>query len=347
MTMASEAHSGHYPEAKMNEAGRTMSRSLTTLAIVNALVFVPVGTQAERIAQLSAREGSVFLTFDVGRGSVSVIRNGQTKLVNLINVSMASGAAWIGDIKEETEPTLSPEAERIALVARRGTSKMDQAIVICSLRDGTATHVVDVPYKVSRLAWSPTGREIAFIAQPERFVTKLYSVDLETRQISEVDPEHRVVSVSWSPDGKEMAVAEPEGSSEKGASFGGLFVFNRETKKRIKIGEGGWPSWSPDGRLIAYLDGEQKTCYVVSPDGGNRRRLFSFKQSRFARLFSWYRLMYPLVWSPDMRYLIYHREAGDAGQQLKVMLLDLKSRKTEVLSSGGQLEVVDWRATKL
>jgi len=323
-----------------------MSQSIVVLAVLNAVIFVQVTPQSGRIAELSSKDGSVFLTYNVGRGSVSVVRNGQVQLINTIKVSAASGPGWIAEIKDDTDPTLSPDGEQVALVARRAGQKVAEAIVIYSLRDHTASQVVEVPYRIARLAWSPMGEEIAFVAQPERFVIKLYSVSLETRQISAVDPEHEIVAVSWSPDGKEIAVTEPEGSSAEGASQGGLFVFNRQTKSRRKIGEGGWPSWSPNGEFIAYLDGAQENCYVVNPDGSNRRRLFSYKQNRFARLFSWYSLMYPLVWSPDMRYLLYHREAGDTGHQSKIFLFDLKSKKTEEISLGGQWEVADWRAGK-
>jgi hypothetical protein len=46
-----------------------------------------------------------------------------------------------------------------------------------------------------------------------------------------------------------------------------------------------------------------------------------------------------------MRYLLYHREAGDTGHQSKIFLFDLKSKKTEEVSIGGQWEVADWRAS--
>jgi Tol biopolymer transport system component len=322
-----------------------MLRSIFVLGVVNAVVFAQVTPQSGRIAELSKRDGSVFLTYDVGRGSVSIVRNGQAELIKTIAVSEVSGPGWIGEVKDDTDPTLSPDAQQMALVLRRPGKKSSEAIVIYSLRDHTARPLVDVPYRIARLAWSPTGSEIAFVARPERFDIRLYTVSIGTRQISEADPQHPIFSASWSPDGREIAVAEAGGGSEGGASQGGLFVYNRQTKSRRKIGEGGWPSWSPDGKLIAYLDEAQENCYVVNPDGSNRVRLFSYKQNRFARLFSWYRLMYPLVWSPDARYLLYHREAGDTGQQSKIFLFEMKSKRAEKISLGGQWEVSDWRAS--
>jgi Tol biopolymer transport system component len=141
--------------------------------------------------------------------------------------------------------------------------------------------------------------------------------------------------MSWSPDGKEFVVADAP-DSDGDTNGAGLFVINRATKVRRKIGDGACPSWSPDGRLIAFLDGEKEECYTTTPDGSRRQKLFSYKPP----LFSGYRLMPPLVWSPDMRYLIFHREDGTKSDQRKTFLFDLHTKKKSEILSGGPFHIV-------
>ena len=58
------------------------------------------------------------------------------------------------------------------------------------------------------------------------------------------------------------------------------------------------------------------------------------------------RLTGPLVWSPDKHYLIYHTEDGRIGDQRKIYLFDLNTKKSEEIFSGGRLEIINWRLTE-
>lgn len=147
-------------------------------------------------------------------------------------------------------------------------------------------------------------------------------------------------SISWSPNGKEIVVQEQLDVSSKEAHSYAVVVVNRETKARRVAEYGRDPSWSPDGELIAYVDEDGENCHTIKPDGTNKQRLFSYKESPFfAR---GYRLTGPLVWSPDMRYLIYHREDGSTGDKRKIYLFDLKSKKQDEIFSGSRLEIMTW-----
>src|SRR5215471_6466203 len=139
-----------------------MLRSTFVLLVINTVIFGQAAPQSGRIAELSKRDWSVFLIHNIGNGRVSVVRNGQLEPINTIKVSAASASGWIADF--DGDPSLSPDAEQVALIVRRPGTKTGSAIVVYNLREHTASQLVDLPYRIVRLAWSPVGGEIAFVA---------------------------------------------------------------------------------------------------------------------------------------------------------------------------------------
>ena len=112
-----------------------------------------------------------------------------------------------------------------------------------------------------------------------------------------------------------------------------------ETKQNRRVDFGRDPSWSPDGQRIAYLDISGENCYTIRRDGASKVKLFSG-----ARVISFGReLAGPLVWSPDMRFLVFHEMAGLIGDQRRIYVLNLRTGKKSEVFSGGRLELVDWR----
>lgn len=265
------------------------------------------------------------------------VRNGRVDVVYpRTNVAKELGLPWSRDLDHSAYPTLSPDGNYVAYVRRRSAAKRDEAISIFDARENTSRDLVNCDKEISELLWSPNGKEIAFFAYPDLFTLRLYSIDIETRIISELNEGRPTISMSWSPDGQKFIVSEYPRSPDSETFGGGLFIVDLKTKERRSIGQGAWPSWSPNGDLIAYFGADNQNCYTMTSDGLNKRKLFSYRP-----LFSTgYRLMGPLVWSPDGRYIIYHREDGPKGDQRVIYLYDIKDRSRSQIFSGGPVEIV-------
>ena len=124
--------------------------------------------------------------------------------------------------------------------------------------DKTNVSSVQFSSNVSEIAGSPDGQEIAFISRGEIFIT---SIDFEiTKRITNTPEQER--SVSFHPDGRQIAYAsEREGSwnlyttsivrdDEK------TFYHSTVLKEEILLktdDETFQPSWSPDGKSVAFL----------------------------------------------------------------------------------------------
>ena len=88
-----------------------------------------------------------------------------------------------------------------------------------------------------------------------------------------------------------------------------LIHFDTNSGKQMELAEGINPSWSPDGTQIAYLglDG----LYVVSADGQGNKQLVNQPFFTPWRAGSpWDPTPQPR-WSPDGKFLIYHRCDND------------------------------------
>jgi len=83
------------------------------------------------------------------------------------------------------DPTWSPDGSEIAYFCK------GHATLYLTRFDGTETRLVDIGILkesdyLSQPAWSPSGREIAFIAGPDANHSKIYLINLETRDIREI-----------------------------------------------------------------------------------------------------------------------------------------------------------------
>ncbi len=99
----------------------------------------------------------------------------------------------------------------------------------------------------------------------------------------------RVTSQCWSPDDTQI-VYDADGKVRVSEIEKG--------KSNVRdLAEGKEPTWSPDGKWIAFLDDE--TYCAIRPDGTDRKRLFQKHHAASG-----------LYWSPDSRIVAYTSQAG-------------------------------------
>ena len=176
------------------------------------------------------------------------------------------------------KPAWSPDGSRIAFVHDEWEVTAPE-IRIVNVDGSALTTLTDGVTP----AWSPAGDRIAFSGLVGAdFVLFTVNVDGSNRvQLTSVDAEFTGYDMwpSWSPDGSEIAFsrhrqkADPN-DGEVRAEWSGLFVVRADGSglRRLPVSGTPWePTWSPDGRRIAFAAGG--AISLVDVDGTNPNTL--------------------------------------------------------------------------
>jgi Tol biopolymer transport system component len=183
---------------------------------------------------------------------------------------------------------------------------------LLSLIQGKQTRV-----DVSTPAWSPDGRTIVFVSGRDGN-GEIYVMDADgssPRNLTQNPAQD--VHPAWSPDGRSIAFVSSRSPSSRCKPGPGrcwrdydrqseIYVMNADGSRKRNLtrdrASDDLPTWSPDGRRIAFLHGRGRgrgQLYVVNADGSGLRNLGRIAgPALFAS---------QLVWSPDGRTIHFGR----------------------------------------
>jgi Tol biopolymer transport system component len=196
-------------------------------------------------------------------------------------------------------PVWSPDGRRIAFLRWRDGPTAN--IYVMNADGSGQRRLTRTPRRQGEPAWSPDGEKIAFTAPAGHLgaadVFVIYADGSGLRNVTHTATTS--FDLAWSPDGRQIAYIEvhlPEPSSP-------LYVVNADGTGKRRVTRPlaldlGIPSWSPDGRTLAFTG--VGGIYTVHADGTGLRKLTGSPGPDYGP-----------KWSPDGRQIAFVSERDD------------------------------------
>ena len=215
----------------------------------------------------------------------------------------------------DVTPVWSPDGTQVMYASDRDGNE-DVWIV---RGDGTgARNLTNNPASDSHASWSPDGRQVVFCStRGDGENDDIYTINVDGSGLRRLTDNglHWDTFPSFSPDGSKILFRRLlRQRTNEGSLFNSeIMVMNADGTGAVNMTRDpwfdGWPSWSPDGRRIAFSSNRSDTyqIYIMNADGSGLVRVVD----------SPYTDVRP-QWLPDGRGLVFNREHDGRTEMLQV-----------------------------